>query len=164
MYQRYISGSAKVNSGKLLSNPISRVNILFDANTKINTTPILDKSKRLKNSKGKKVGYETAQVNGEPITVDNINEFITPKSKNDLVIKLCVCLSGVGISVPVSAHGIVVERAESRDEQQKNICNLLYGDSDSDTDSVKTLESASKELNINDRNVAANNGDYSDLE
>jgi hypothetical protein len=70
--------------------------------------------------------YEQAKVDGDLVNADNVHKFIIPRTAFDGIASMdCICLSSMGISVPVKLKVVVGEQPELRREVGMDD---LYGD------------------------------------
>jgi hypothetical protein len=114
--QTRISGDAAKNAGKLLPNPIARVDLKFDKDTGEAAPKFYDRTKHYIDRDTGKKQYEGAKVDGQPITAGNVHKFMVSGSSIDgLIYADAVCFSNMGISIPVKADICVVEQGK-RDE------------------------------------------------
>ncbi len=126
LVQEYLSGTSEKNPGASLPNPITRIALNFDADTGMpQRLTFFDKSKPY-TANGRKA-FEAGKVDGVPINADNVHKFILPQCHVDGIVNAdSICLSNMGISIPVKMEVAVVE------PPTKRIVGLddVYGDDD----------------------------------
>ena len=133
LVQEYISDQAKKNAGLRLPNPMTRVAMNFDEKNGMAKMDFYDKNLSYKATTGK-TKYEVGKVDGNLINVDNVHEFVLRGSSIDGIFNLdSVCLSNMGISMPVAAKILVVGRPSSREFGLEDIY-----DDDDDGDGVSS--------------------------
>ena len=109
LVQEYISDQAKKNAGLPLPNPMTRIAMNFDATTGLAQLSFFDKSQPF--MEANKPKYETGKVDGDPINADNVHKFVLSRSGLDGIVNMdSVCLSNMGISMPVKAEVLVVDK------------------------------------------------------
>jgi len=114
LVQEYISDQAKKNAGLPLPNPMTRVAMNFDGTTGIAQMAFFDKSAPY-TAEGKQK-YEVGKVDGDPVNADNIHKFVLSRSALDGIFNLdSVCFSNMGISMPVKAEVLVVDKPSTRE-------------------------------------------------
>lgn len=114
LVQEYISDQAKKNAGRPLPNPMARVAMNFDGTTGIAQMAFFDKSAPYM-AEGNKQKYEIGRVDGDPINADNVHKFVLSRSSIDGILNHSVCFSNMGISIPVKAEILVVDKPSSRE-------------------------------------------------
>jgi len=130
LVQKRISMKSINNPGRDLPNPITRIKIGFNKTTGVPDAMIHDKSKSFKTAEGK-VRYEQGKVDGELVNADNVHKFIQPRTTVDgIAVMDCVCLSSMGISVPVKLKVVVAKQPEPRHEIG---IDDLYDDDENET-------------------------------
>lgn len=114
LVQEYIGDQAKKNAGLPLPNPMTRVAMNFDGTTGIAQMAFFDKSAPYM-AEGKQK-YEIGRVDGDPVNADNVHKFVLSRSSLDGIFNLdSVCFSNMGISMPVKAEVLVVDKPSSRE-------------------------------------------------
>jgi hypothetical protein len=126
--QEFISSSAMKNAGMPLPNPMTRITMKFDQLTGVAQTSFYDKDAPF--MEGGAQRYDVGKVDGEPVNADNIHLFIPPGSIVDAMISIDVCLSNMGISMPVKVETVVVAKPMTKSSGLDD----LYGDDDEDDD------------------------------
>jgi len=107
LVQEFIANSAQQNAGCPLPNPLTRININFDADGRA-VTMIFDKSKPFIGEDGKQK-FEMATVDGRPVDATSIHKMIRPRARIDGIVSLdAICTSPMGISLPVKFKVLVV--------------------------------------------------------
>jgi hypothetical protein len=114
LVQENICSQASKNAGMPLPNPMARIVMNFDATTGVAEMSFFDKDAPFM-VEGKQK-YEVGKVDGEPVNGDNIHKFIVSRCILDGIVNLdSVCLSSLGISMPVKAEALVVSKPSSRE-------------------------------------------------
>jgi hypothetical protein len=107
--QEYISANATKNANRALPNPMTRFSIGFNADSGVAEIPIHDKS--LPYQENGRPRFEFAKVDGDPVNADNVHLFLTSRSVIDGIANWdSVCISSMGISMPVKADLLIIER------------------------------------------------------
>lgn len=115
LVQEYISMQASKNQGLPLPNPMTRIAMNFDQTTGMAQMAFFDKDEGFVSDEGKQQ-YEHGRVDGEPINADNVHKFVLSRSGLDGLINMdSVCFSNMGISIPVKAEILVVEKPSDRE-------------------------------------------------
>jgi hypothetical protein len=97
------------------TDPCTRVRMDFDKDSQMATTKIHNKNCPYVDPVSKITKYEVAKVNGVPVNGYNIHEFLTSNSTWDGIVQMDnICISNMGISVPVRASVAVVTPAVFR--------------------------------------------------
>lgn len=104
-----------------MPNPIARIAMNFNKETKLADFKLYDKSKSFIEEVGgkKKQQYEIAKVLDEnglsvPVTADNVHKFILSRSIVDGIVNMnAICFSNLGISMPIKFTTLVVEHPKS---------------------------------------------------
>jgi hypothetical protein len=113
LVQERISDKALRNRNAKLPNPLTRISLNFG--DKAGGPAVYDGSQPYTDNAGKRQ-FETFKVNGKPVDAANVHKAILPRSGIDAIVNMdCVCLSSVGVSVPVSAVVVIVTPPVSRD-------------------------------------------------
>jgi hypothetical protein len=108
-------------AGVPMSNPIARIAMNFNKDTKLADFKLYDKSKAftIEVNGRKKQQYEIAKVIDEnglsvPVTADNVHKFILPRSIVDGIVNMnAICFSNLGISIPIKFTTLVVEHPKA---------------------------------------------------
>jgi len=113
LVQEFISDQNKKNPGLPLPNPMTRMGMNFDNVTGVAQMAFFDKSAPyIADGKQK---YDIGKVDGDPINGDNVHLFVLPRSGLDGIINMdSVCFSNMGISMPVKAEVLVVDKPAAR--------------------------------------------------
>jgi hypothetical protein len=107
--QEFIGASAKQNANKPLPNPMTRFAVNFDKDTGVAEIPIHDKG--LPYTENGRPRFEFAKVDGEPVNADNVHLFLLSRSTIDGIANWdSVCISSMGVSMPVKADLLIIER------------------------------------------------------
>jgi hypothetical protein len=127
LVQENVSLQAPKNAGMPLPNPMTRIAMNFNKTTGVAELAFYDKS--LPYMADGKQKYEEGKVKeGDKmvlVNADNVHKFVTTRSLIDGIINMdSVCFSSMGISIPVKADILVVERREGRGHDLDD----LYGD------------------------------------
>lgn len=156
--QTRISGDAPKNAGKLLPNPIARVDLKFDKDTGMAAPKFYDRTKHYFDKDTGKKQFEEAKVDGQPITAGNVHKFVVSGSSIDGIIYAdAVCFSNMGISIPVKGDILVVEQGE----KDKTSVDDVYEDDDSAGDASSSTETSAEDVTQHD-NGADDNVDGGD--
>lgn len=109
--QTRFGASNKKWAGRPIPNPLTRVSIGFDKNTGAALISISDK--RLARIENGKTHYDVAKCNaGLPLVDRTVHEFFNNGTIIDGIISMnAICLSSMGISLPISAKLLVAEPA-----------------------------------------------------
>jgi hypothetical protein len=123
--QEYISEKAQINKGKKLCNPITRITLSFETNSGPHQLRLLDKDKPYRCDG--QIGFDEAKVDNVKVNDDNVHKFITTRSVIDGIICMdSICISQMGISLPIRATTIIVRKPNKNDNSSISICNDIY--------------------------------------
>ena len=108
LVQEYNSDRATKNSGLPLPNPMTRITMEFDGVTGVARTAFFDKTAPyIADGKQK---YEVGKVDGDPVNADNVHIFMQSRALVDGIVEFSCCISSMGISMPVKAEVLVVDK------------------------------------------------------
>jgi hypothetical protein len=114
LVQEYISDQAKRNAGCPLPNPMTRIAMNFDGTTGAALMAFFDKGAPYVADGRQK--YDAGKVEGEPVNADNVHKFVLSRSTLDGIINMdSICFSNMGVSMPVKAEVLVVDKPTSRE-------------------------------------------------
>lgn len=105
--QEFISDKAKINAGMSLPNPIARIAVPFDADTRVCKATICDGLKSFETKEGK-LRYLDAKINDVPVNADNIHHFLTSGALVSGIVDVSGCFSTMGISIPIKVKAAIV--------------------------------------------------------
>jgi len=131
LVQKKIGSQSKKNPGRPLPNPITRITLAFDGRSGISgnaLTKFFDKDAPYTGDN--KQRYEVGKVDGIPVDGDNVHQFVKSRSTVDCIVEMdSICLSNMGISMPVKAKLLVVASPPS--SQELDLTDIYYEDDDS---------------------------------
>jgi len=151
--------SNKLNKGKLLPNPLLRVQIqkkILDeekssgAKAKGLNAEFLDMSKPF--VLNGEMRYQVAKVNGENINDENIHKWILSGCINSLLLDLSsVCLSASGISTPTKAMVIITKPVVQKNKiDQGALCSLFPSQKIIENENENKNENENEKINENE--------------
>ena len=118
LYQSSISANAREGAGNDIpfERHITRIPIKFNEDGKPRIDfPITDLDKPYKDLSTGKLAYHELHLDGETVNVNNVHKIPTRSTINAIVILDAVCLSQMGISIPIGLGLLMVKLAKDEE-------------------------------------------------
>ena len=128
MIQSHVSDDSKVNPGMALANPITRLPLKSDRDTKLMKAAFYDASTRTRNPKTGKSECDILTFDGEPVTAVNVHKIRRHSRFTTVAGATAVCISNMGISLQISLPMVAIKAPELIAKSLDD----MFGDDDGD--------------------------------